>query len=77
MRLTKDIHLVESGAIHYWRVEMRGSKGVVAAYVGVTDQLMKHDPAAARSDVAARLMDARRDMRRVYETTSPLWANIN
>lgn len=74
MRLTKSVYVTPSGSKqHHWRIEMHGGKGVVAAMVGVTDQLMRNDPAAARSDVARGLIEARRDIREVYETTSPPW----
>ena len=76
MRLTKSVYVTPSGSNqHHWRVEMRGSKGVLAAMVGVSDQLMRNDPAAARSDVARGLIEARRDIRKLYETTSPPWAS--
>lgn len=76
MRLTKSVYVTPSGSKqHHWRVEMHGSKGVLSAMVGVTDQLMMNDRAAARSDVARGLIEARRDIRKAYETTSPPWAS--
>lgn len=75
MRMTKHIHQADRGAIHYWRVEMRGSKGVLAAMVGVSDQFMRDDPDVARSHVAGELIEVRRDIRKVYKTTSPPWAS--
>lgn len=75
MRLTKSVYVTPSGSRqHHWRIEMHGCRPM-AAMVGVSDQFMRDDPSAARAYVAGRLVEARRDMRKVYEATSPAWAN--